>query len=664
MRVRFISHWAFAWSLIGFSNALAVRILTESHSNNSYFCLRTNSTDEGHTRLTFLRNAMDGSYSLLTYTSVWSLEIRQLLECAIDNNPVVAGTYLSRCADHLESHVELSFNFSLLLNPDGPCELNPTVELNFPISHGSQHRNSVDIKSRKKRAWVFPGTLWCGRGSKASGYEQLGMFERADHCCREHDHCRNTIHAFTVNYGVFNTNFYTVSHCECDHSFRQCLVRVNDTISNMVGYSFFNILRVPCFELTQRRRCVELNWWGMCKLAKVAPYAVFKKPSPFNITQIPDQQAASHKPAVAEGAASSPNRKLLKRLKPKAPPGRCASPRGDAFLPRSKKLKKCKRSQKIPLTRSSALQKRVTQTAEPSTRTRADDNTLTARGVAPTTHTKTNMAKRARKGKKNKLPRTESKTVPSRSGQTRPQAATQTKKQAGSATLTTTLPLFKSTRQSTTTTTFTVSNPKSHKRTKGFRKRHRCGPRAPPRGDSFQPRRKACLQDKPPQLPTDRLFTYATALPFTNSRASTQIIIPSPNTTSSPPKKTSLTLPFMKSRASTQIIIPSPNTTSSPPKKTSLTLPFMKSRASTQITIPSPNTTSCPPKKTSLTLWRKKHTETVPSSKTWAKPQIQMTSFPVGFREPLQTTNLSSPREKTDLFTTEESMKPGRVRVP
>lgn len=44
--------------------------------------------------------------------------------------------------------------------------------------------------------------------------------------------------------------------------FRQCLLGVNDTISSMVGYSFFNILRVPCFELEQRRRCTQMYWWG------------------------------------------------------------------------------------------------------------------------------------------------------------------------------------------------------------------------------------------------------------------------------------------------------------------------------------------------------------------------------------------------------------------
>ena len=43
-----------------------------------------------------------------------------------------------------------------------------------------------------------------------------GMFENADKCCREHDHCVHIIPSFTVNYGTFNTNLFIVSHCDCD----------------------------------------------------------------------------------------------------------------------------------------------------------------------------------------------------------------------------------------------------------------------------------------------------------------------------------------------------------------------------------------------------------------------------------------------------------------
>lgn len=45
--------------------------------------------------------------------------------------------------------------------------------------------------------------------------------------------------------------------------FRQCLQEVNDTVSSMVGYSFFNVLQVPCFELKYQKRCTQMYWWGM-----------------------------------------------------------------------------------------------------------------------------------------------------------------------------------------------------------------------------------------------------------------------------------------------------------------------------------------------------------------------------------------------------------------
>lgn len=45
----------------------------------------------------------------------------------------------------------------------------------------------------------------------------VGMFERVDRCCREHDHCEHIIHPFTVNFGVFNPTLFTISHCDCDY---------------------------------------------------------------------------------------------------------------------------------------------------------------------------------------------------------------------------------------------------------------------------------------------------------------------------------------------------------------------------------------------------------------------------------------------------------------
>ncbi|XP_072520884.1 acidic phospholipase A2 PA4 [Salminus brasiliensis] len=155
-------------------------------------------------------------------------------------------------------------NISLLLKPGTPCEFKSNAVLNLV-----RHRRNLDVgrqvgsKNRRKRAWILPGTLWCGRGSSAGTYEQLGMFEHVDRCCREHDHCSHVIRPFTVNFGVFNPTLFTISHCNCDHRFKQCLLNVNDSVSNMVGYTFFHILKLRCFDLIQKRRCTQLNWFGM-----------------------------------------------------------------------------------------------------------------------------------------------------------------------------------------------------------------------------------------------------------------------------------------------------------------------------------------------------------------------------------------------------------------
>ncbi|XP_061586208.1 group 3 secretory phospholipase A2-like [Cololabis saira] len=177
------------------------------------------------------------------------------------------------------------------------------------------------------------------------------MFEGADKCCREHDHCLHIIPAFKMKYGVFNRNFFTVSHCECDQRFRLCLLGMNDSISSMVGYSFFNILQVPCFELKQLKRCTEMYWWGMCKVAREAPYAVFKSPLPYNSSDVTNKYEHAHNnnltssegQLLTQNPVTSPQRKS-----PKAE-HRCGlrqPSRGDTFHRRREKGKGCNRHRK------------------------------------------------------------------------------------------------------------------------------------------------------------------------------------------------------------------------------------------------------------------------------------------------------------------------------
>lgn len=44
--------------------------------------------------------------------------------------------------------------------------------------------------------------------------------------------------------------------------FQQCLQNQQDSISDIVGVAFFNVLEIPCFVLEEKEACVEWYWWG------------------------------------------------------------------------------------------------------------------------------------------------------------------------------------------------------------------------------------------------------------------------------------------------------------------------------------------------------------------------------------------------------------------
>ncbi|XP_009901707.2 protein PROCA1 [Dryobates pubescens] len=133
-------------------------------------------------------------------------------------------------------------------------------------------------RPRTRRGLTYPGTLWCGAGSNADAYEQLGEHRDTDRCCRDHDHCQHIIHPFTARYGYRNLRWHTISHCDCDRRLKDCLQRVNDTASRVVGQAFFNVIQVPCFEFTYREECVEPYLYVWCKTYNTVAIAVPREP--------------------------------------------------------------------------------------------------------------------------------------------------------------------------------------------------------------------------------------------------------------------------------------------------------------------------------------------------------------------------------------------------
>ncbi|XP_019498583.1 PREDICTED: group 3 secretory phospholipase A2 isoform X1 [Hipposideros armiger] len=136
--------------------------------------------------------------------------------------------------------------------------------------------------TRRKRGWTMPGTLWCGVGDSARNSSELGVFQGPDLCCREHDLCPQSISPFQYNYGIRNYRFHTISHCDCDARFQQCLQNQRDSISNIVGVVFFNVLEIPCFVLEEQEACVSWYWWGGCRTYGSIPLARLQPKTLYN----------------------------------------------------------------------------------------------------------------------------------------------------------------------------------------------------------------------------------------------------------------------------------------------------------------------------------------------------------------------------------------------
>ncbi|KAK7097953.1 hypothetical protein V1264_004856 [Littorina saxatilis] len=116
----------------------------------------------------------------------------------------------------------------------------------------AHHRVAI-TKRRAKRAtgWtIFPGTKWCGPRNKAAHNNELGALAELDKCCRTHDKCDVCIKSWRSKYGKFNWYMWTVSHCNCDDVFRQCLRNVGwpqKIAATSVEHIYFSFLGVRCF---------------------------------------------------------------------------------------------------------------------------------------------------------------------------------------------------------------------------------------------------------------------------------------------------------------------------------------------------------------------------------------------------------------------------------
>lgn len=157
--------------------ALSSSLIIPDNRSQEFFCFRTKS-ELGLSQCTFLRRP-SAEVSVLFYWTIWAADHR-VEECFISAEPALIQNYMSLCHEqgiwdqHKTSGLRL--NITLLMEPGNPCDFRPTVLDNLGwhsyLDTGSLVGSGTTI--RQKRAWILPGTLWCGHGSRAGDYEQLG----------------------------------------------------------------------------------------------------------------------------------------------------------------------------------------------------------------------------------------------------------------------------------------------------------------------------------------------------------------------------------------------------------------------------------------------------------------------------------------------------------
>ncbi|XP_065288245.1 uncharacterized protein [Dermacentor albipictus] len=106
---------------------------------------------------------------------------------------------------------------------------------------------------------IYPGTKWCGAGDIANGYDDLGRAKEIDMCCRDHDHADDNILAFQTKHGIKNFRFYTMTNCDDDEKFFNCLVNSSNVVTASVGITYFDVLRTKCFKYGHPLKCTSYN---------------------------------------------------------------------------------------------------------------------------------------------------------------------------------------------------------------------------------------------------------------------------------------------------------------------------------------------------------------------------------------------------------------------
>lgn len=113
-------------------------------------------------------------------------------------------------------------------------------------------KTTLRRRHRRKRGledlYLVPHTNWCGKGNRVlegSGpNQQLGGYQLADKCCRDHDlHCPHYIAGYSEAYSMYNSRPFSAMHCSCDDRYFTPKITVPSISLSLLCYKSGWLLR-------------------------------------------------------------------------------------------------------------------------------------------------------------------------------------------------------------------------------------------------------------------------------------------------------------------------------------------------------------------------------------------------------------------------------------
>ncbi|XP_035222170.1 uncharacterized protein LOC118195047 [Stegodyphus dumicola] len=175
-----------------------------------------------------------------------SEQMKSLIEDCRDFNILKISKQNEKSSERsINAHESLDQDDKRAIYGDDDCEIKSNIS---PTKLKSSQETQFKADEQATLPLIFPGTKWCGAGDIAKDYNDLGIHQDTDRCCRAHDLCNDTLAPGETRNGLTNKSPFTALSCKCDDDFYKCLKRVNSVISNTVGLKYFNILKRQCYE--------------------------------------------------------------------------------------------------------------------------------------------------------------------------------------------------------------------------------------------------------------------------------------------------------------------------------------------------------------------------------------------------------------------------------